>query len=283
MRVMVTGVKGQLGHDVVKRLEALGIEAKGTDIHDLDLTDREATLAMIKQYKPDAVVHCAAYTAVDLAEEEAEKCARINVEGARNVALGCRAVNAKLVYISTDYVFDGQGEEPFGEDQAQDPINVYGLTKSQGEDVSRELVDKLFIVRISWVFGLNGKNFVKTMLRLGAERERITVVCDQIGSPTYTKDLAVLLCQMIQTEKYGVYHATNEGYCSWQEFAAAIMEKAGLNCEVAPILSKDYPAKAKRPYNSRLCKDKLDREGFDRLPAWQNALDRYLAELQNQA
>jgi len=279
VRVMVTGAAGQLGYDVIKRLNELGIEAKGTDIQDLDLTKQDEVIASIAAYKPDAVVHCAAYTAVDLAEDEREKCALINVEASRNVAMGCKHIGAKMVYISTDYVFDGQGEEPFEEESAKDPINVYGFTKSQGEDVCLELVEKLFIVRISWVFGVNGKNFVKTMLRLGAQREKLTVVCDQIGSPTYTRDLAVLLCQMIQTDKYGVYHATNEGYCSWQEFARTIMEKAGLNCQVDPILSADYPAKAKRPNNSRLSKTKLDEAGFERLPSWQDALERYLKEL----
>ena len=279
MRVMVTGAAGQLGYDVIKRLNELGNEAKGTDIQDLDLTKQEEVIASIAAYKPDAVVHCAAYTAVDLAEDEREKCALINVEASRNVAMGCKHIGAKMVYISTDYVFDGQGEEPFEEESAKDPINVYGFTKSQGEDVCLELVEKLFIVRISWVFGVNGKNFVKTMLRLGAQREKLTVVCDQIGSPTYTRDLAVLLCQMIQTDKYGVYHATNEGYCSWQEFAQTIMKKAGLNCQVDPILSADYPAKAKRPNNSRLSKTKLDEAGFERLPSWQDALERYLKEL----
>jgi len=279
VRVMVTGAAGQLGYDVIKRLNELGIEAKGTDIQDLDLTKQDEVIASIAAYKPDAVVHCAAYTAVDLAEDEREKCALINVEASRNVAMGCKHIGAKMVYISTDYVFDGQGEEPFEEESAKDPINVYGFTKSQGEDVCLELVEKLFIVRISWVFGVNGKNFVKTMIRLGAQREKLTVVCDQIGSPTYTRDLAVLLCQMIQTDKYGVYHATNEGYCSWQEFARTIMEKAGLNCQVDPILSADYPAKAKRPNNSRLSKTKLDEAGFERLPSWQDALERYLKEL----
>lgn len=279
MRVLVTGVAGQLGHDVVKRLNELGLDVKGTDINDLDLTRNEDVAACINAYKPDAVIHCAAYTAVDLAEDEREKCELINVKATENVAMACKGVNAKLVYISTDYVFDGQGEEAFDEDSRKDPINAYGLTKSQGEDVCRELLEKLFIVRISWVFGINGKNFVKTMLRLGAEREKLTVVCDQIGSPTYTRDLAVLLCEMIQTEKYGVYHATNEGYCSWQEFAQAIMDKSGLSCRVDPILSVDYPAKAKRPYNSRLSKKKLDTAGFKHLPHWQDALERYLEEL----
>ncbi|MBQ2699594.1 MAG: dTDP-4-dehydrorhamnose reductase [Clostridia bacterium] len=283
MKVWVTGAAGQLGHDVMKRLYELNIEAKGTDVQELDLTDRGATLAAIESYQPDVVVHCAAYTAVDQAEDEPEKCARINVDATRNVALGCQKTGAKLVYISTDYVFNGQGEHPFLEDQLKEPINAYGLTKAQGEDVCRELVEKLFIVRISWVFGINGKNFVKTMLRLGAERKELTVVCDQIGSPTYTWDLAQLLCQMIQTQKYGVYHATNEGYCSWQEFAQAIMDKAGLDCIVKPILSKDYPAKAKRPFNSRMSKKKLDEAGFARLPHWEDALERYLQELKDQA
>lgn len=282
MRVMVTGAAGQLGHDVMARLEALKMEAKGTDIADLDLTDEAATLAAIEAYRPDAVVHCAAYTAVDKAEEEREKCARINVEGTKNVARACGRTGAKLLYISTDYVFDGQGDKPFEADHPKAPINYYGLTKALGEEACQALTAKLFIVRIAWVFGLNGKNFVKTMLRLGRERKSVSVVTDQTGSPTYTKDLAELLCDMIQTERYGVYHATNEGFCSWNDFAREIMAQAGLSCRVEPVLAKDYPAQAKRPYNSRLSKDALEKAGFDRLPPWQDALARYLEELKTQ-
>lgn len=279
MKVMVTGVKGQLGYDVVKRLECLGIEAKGVDIDDFDLTDENAVLNAICQYDPDVVVHCAAYTAVDNAEDNRDLCYKVNVLGVRNVAYACREVDAKMVYISTDYVFNGQGEEFFKPEDKKEPINYYGETKSLGEDEVTKLLEKFFIIRISWVFGKNGKNFVKTMLRLGAEKDELNVVCDQIGSPTYTVDLARLICDMIQTEKYGIYHATNEGVCSWAEFTEEIMKQAGLGMKVNHITSDKYPSKAKRPFNSRMSKDKLDENGFERLPDWKDALSRYLEEL----
>ena len=276
MKILVTGVKGQLGYDVVKRLDELGIENKGVDIEDFDLTDSEAVSAYIKNYAPDAVIHCAAYTAVDKAEDNAEVCEAVNRFGTRNVANACRDIEAKMIYISTDYVFEGNGERFYEPDDAKAPQSVYGLTKSQGEDEVTALLSKYFIVRISWVFGLNGANFVKTMMRLGAERESLNVVADQIGSPTYTLDLARLLCDMVVTEKYGIYHATNEGICSWCEFAQAIMEEAGLDCKVNPITSDQYPARAKRPLNSRMSKDKLEANGFERLPEWRDALKRYI-------
>lgn len=279
MKVLVTGVKGQLGYDTVKRLTALGIECKGVDIDDFDLTDRDAVKKNICDYAPDAVVHCAAFTAVDKAEEAREVCYKVNVEGTENVALACREINAKMVYISTDYVFNGQGENFFEPTDKKEPINYYGETKSLGEDKVREITDKYFIIRISWVFGINGANFVKTMIRLGKERDELNVVCDQIGSPTYTKDLAVLIAHMVQTEKYGIYHATNEEICSWAEFADAIMKEANLNTVVNPITSDKYPSKAKRPFNSRMSKDKLEANGFDRLPSWRDALKRYITEL----
>lgn len=279
MKVLVTGVKGQLGYDVVKRLTALGIENKGVDIDDFDLTDKAAVLRYVTDYAPDAVVHCAAYTAVDKAEDNAELCEAVNRFGTRNIAEACKAVDAKMMYISTDYVFEGEGERFYEPDDEKCPQSVYGMTKSQGEDEVTALLTKYFIVRISWVFGINGGNFVKTMMRLGAERESLTVVCDQIGSPTYTEDLAVLLCDMIVGDKYGIYHATNEGVCSWYEFACAIMEEAGLDCKVSPIPSSQYPAKAKRPYNSRMSKDKLIKNGFSRLPEWRDALARYIKAL----
>lgn len=280
MKVLVTGVKGQLGYDVVKRLNLLGIACKGVDIEDFDLTDEAAVLNGICAYGPDAVVHCAAYTAVDKAEENRELCYRVNVLGTRNVAMACREIDAKMIYISTDYVFNGQGETPFAPEDTKEPINYYGETKARGEDEVTRLLNKYFIVRISWVFGINGANFVKTMLRLGKEKDELTVVGDQIGSPTYTFDLAVLLCDMLQTEKYGVYHATNEGLCSWAEFAQEIMAQAHLNMKIRPILSSEYPAKAKRPYNSRMSKEKLEQNGFGRLPDWRDALQRYLSELE---
>lgn len=280
MKVLVTGVKGQLGYDTVKRLTELGIECKGVDIDDFDLTDRDAVKKNICGYAPDAVIHCAAFTAVDKAEEARETCCKVNVDGTENVALACREINAKMVYISTDYVFNGQGENFFEPEDKKEPINYYGETKSLGEDKVREITDKYFIIRISWVFGINGANFVKTMIRLGKERDELNVVCDQIGSPTYTKDLAVLIADAVQTEKYGIYHATNEGICSWAEFADAIMKEAHLNTVVNPITSDKYPSKAKRPFNSRMSKDKLEANGFKRLPSWQDALKRYIAELE---
>lgn len=282
MKVLVTGVKGQLGFDVIRHLKLRGVECKGVDIEDFDLTDEAAVREAITAYAPGAVVHCAAFTAVDRAEEMQDVCRAVNVDGTRNVALVCREIGAKMVYISTDYVFDGQGERFFEPDDATAPVNFYGLTKLEGEKAVTALLEKYFIVRISWVFGVNGNNFVKTMLRLGAEREELTVVCDQIGSPTYTYDLAKLLCDMIETEKYGVYHATNEGICSWSEFASAIMKEGKRAAKVTPIPASSYPAKAARPYNSRMSKEKLDEAGFDRLPSWQDALARYIAELAEQ-
>lgn len=280
MKVLVTGVKGQLGYDMIRRLNERKIECKGVDLEDFDLTDREAVMAAVEAYAPDAVVHCAAYTAVDKAEEMQDVCRAVNVGGTRNIALACRAVGAKMIYLSTDYVFEGKGTEPFEPDSPKKPINFYGLTKLLGENEVTGLLDRYFIVRISWVFGTNGKNFVKTMLRLGKEKESVSVVNDQIGSPTYTYDLAALLCDMLESEKYGIYHATNEGFCAWSDFAAAIMQEGGLSCKVKPIPSSEYPAaKAARPANSRMSKERLVQAGFSRLPSWQDALHRYMIEL----
>lgn len=279
MKVLVTGVKGQLGYDVVKRLEKSGIECRGVDIQDFDLTNEEETKKYLLSYQPDAVIHCAAYTAVDKAEDEREKCYKINVTGTRYLAESCRALGSKMVYISTDYVFDGQGTEPFEVTDTPNPINYYGQVKYEGELEVKKAVDKFFIIRISWVFGINGGNFVKTMIRLGKENARQKVVSDQIGSPTYTYDLARLIRDMVVTEKYGIYHATNEGYCSWAEFASEIFKKAGLATDVNPIKTEDYPSRAIRPKNSRLSKKGLDLAGFKRLPDWKDALSRYIAEL----
>ena len=279
MKVLVTGVNGQLGYDVVKHLDALGIENKGVDIDDFDLTDENAVLNSVCAYAPDVVVHCAAYTAVDAAEDNRDLCYNVNVLGTRNIAYACRELDAKMVYISTDYVFGGQGEKFFLPEDKKEPINWYGETKSLGEDEVTRLIEKFFIIRISWVFGKNGKNFVKTMLRLGSEREELSVVCDQIGSPTYTVDLANLICNMIKTEKYGVYHATNEGICSWAEFTEEIIKQAGLTARVNHIPSSAYPSRAARPFNSRMSKEKISKNGFEKLPAWQDALSRYLEEL----
>jgi dTDP-4-dehydrorhamnose reductase len=279
MKVLVTGVKGQLGYDVVKRLTALNIEAVGVDIDDFDLTDENAVMAGIIKHTPDAIIHCAAYTAVDKAEDDNELCYKVNVLGTKNVALAAKKLDAKMIYISTDYVFEGTGEEYYKPDDKKNPVSEYGRTKSLGEDEVTALLEKFFIVRISWVFGINGNNFVKTMLRLGKERCELNVVSDQIGSPTYTVDLAVLLCDMIQSEKYGIYHATNEGLCSWADFAVSIMEMGGRSTKINYITSDQYPTKAKRPFNSRMDKSKLEDNGFKRLPDWQNALERYIEEL----
>lgn len=279
MKVLVTGFNGQLGYDVIKELDSRAVECKGVDLQDFDITDREQTLSYIKEYKPDVVVHCAAYTAVDKAEDDEENCRKVNVEGSENLALACKELDAKMLYVSTDYVYGGNGDTPFETSDETDPKSVYGRTKLEGENAVRKHLDKYFVVRTSWVFGINGNNFVKTMLRLGAERDELNVVADQIGSPTYTPDLARLICDLIVTEKYGIYHGTNENYCSWAEFAAEIMRLGGRKAIVNPIPSSQYPARAQRPLNSRLSKTCLDEAGIDRLPTWQNALERYIGEL----
>mgnify|MGYP002797485383 FL=1 len=277
MKILVTGVNGQLGYDVMNELAKRGIEGVGTDVDNMDVTDAAACERVIKEVGPDAVMHCAAYTAVDAAEDNVELCRKINGEGTRSIAVVCRELDIPMMYISTDYVFDGQGTRPWEPDDERHPLNVYGQTKYEGELAVEELLEKYFIVRIAWVFGVNGKNFIKTMLRLGKERGKVSVVNDQIGSPTYTYDLARLLVDMIQTDKYGRYHATNEGLCSWYEFACEIFKKAGMDSvEVTPVTSAEYPAKAARPFNSRMSKEKLTENGFERLPSWQDALERYL-------
>lgn len=281
MKVLVTGVNGQLGHDVVNELEKRGMEAVGTDINDMDITDAESVDRVIKAESPDAVIHCAAYTAVDAAEDNEEICRRINVDGTQHIADVCKELDIKMIYISTDYVFGGQGERPWEPDDERAPQSVYGQTKYEGELAVQNTLSKYFIVRIAWVFGVNGKNFVKTMLRLSENHDRVTVVNDQFGSPTYTYDLARLLVDMVLTEKYGIYHATNEGICSWYEFACAIFKEAGIKMDVVPVTTAEYGAKANRPYNSRMSKEKLAENGFEKLPAWQDALKRYLAELKN--
>jgi len=276
MKVLVTGADGQLGYDVVKELNKRNIDCYGATIKDFDLTDEKATKGFILDYKPDAVIHCAAYTAVDKAEEEKELCYAVNTLGTRYVAEAVAKLGLKIIYISTDYVFDGTKPEPYEVWDQPNPINHYGYTKYLGEEEVKKLTEKYFIVRTSWVFGENGNNFVKTMLALGKQRSEIRVVSDQIGSPTYTKDLARLLVDMVQTDKYGIYHATNEGYCSWYEFAVEIFKQAGMNVKIIPITSEEYPTKAKRPRNSRLDKSCLDRGGFGRLERWEAALDFFL-------
>ncbi len=276
MKVFVTGVKGQLGFDVVNELKKRGHEAIGVDIDEMDITDEVSVNRVIRAAAPDAVIHCAAYTAVDAAEENEELCRNVNAKGTEYIAKVCRELDIRMMYISTDYVFDGQGTRPWEPDDEREPLNVYGQTKYEGELAVEENLAKYFIVRIAWVFGVNGKNFIKTMLNLGKTHDKLTVVADQIGSPTYTYDLARLLVDMIETEKYGRYHATNEGLCSWYEFACEIFNQAGMNVKVEPVGSDQYPVKAKRPMNSRMSKDKLDENGFSRLPSWQDALKRYL-------
>lgn len=279
MKVLVTGVNGQLGYDVCKVLDARGIENRGVDIQDFDITDGAAVHAYITEYHPDAVIHCSAWTAVDKAEDEPEKVRAVNTEGTRNIAAACKAISAKMLYISTDYVFPGTGEKFYEPDDPTGPLGVYGATKLGGELAVRELLERYFIVRTSWVFGVNGNNFVKTMLRLSETRNELNVVCDQIGSPTYTADLAPLLCDMIMTEKYGTYHATNEGVCSWAEFAEEIFRLAGKDITIHPIPTSEYPTRAVRPLNSRMSKDKLTAMGFSRLPDWHYALERYIGSL----
>ena len=303
MRVFVTGAGGQLGHDVMNNLHARGYEGIGSDIAPvysgiadgsavttmpyiaLDITNAEAVRAVIAQVCPDVVVHCAAWTAVDLAEDadKVEKVRAINAGGTQNIANVCKELDCKMVYLSTDYVFDGQGEQPWLPDcKDYKPLNVYGETKLEGELAVANTLDKYFIVRISWVFGLNGKNFIKTMVNLGKTHDTLRVVCNQIGTPTYTLDLARLLVDMIETEKYGYYHATNEGgYISWYDFACEIFRQAGMNTRVIPVTTAEYGlSKAARPFNSRLDKRKLTEAGFNPLPNWQDALSRYLKEAQ---
>ena len=299
MKVLVTGVAGQLGHDVMNELAKRGYDGIGTDIADsysgvqdntavvgmpyvrLDITDAESVEKTIKEIKPDAVVHCAAWTAVDAAEDEEnrDKVFAVNVEGTKNIARICKEIDEKMVYTSTDYVFDGQGTEPWKPDcKEYAPLNIYGQSKLNSELAVSEILDKYFIVRIAWVFGTNGNNFIKTMLKVGKKFDTIRVVNDQIGTPTYTYDLARLLVDMIETDKYGYYHATNEGgYISWYDFACEIFRQAGYSTNVNPVTTEEYGiSKAKRPFNSRLDKAKLIENGFTPLPDWQEALKRYL-------
>lgn len=292
MKVLVTGVKGQLGHDVVNELNKRGHDAVGVDIEEMDITDASSVRRVLMEVTPEAVIHCAAWTAVDDAEDEdkQEKVHLVNVTGTENIAKVCKELNCKMMYISTDYVFNGEGEnfwEP--DDMDRQPLNVYGQSKYEGEIAIEHILDKYFIVRIAWVFGVNGKNFIKTMLNLGKNHDKLTVVCDQIGSPTYTYDLARLLVDMIETDKYGRYHATNEGICSWYDFACEIFKQAAAlghseydseHLTVEPVTADHYPAKAKRPSNSRMSKEKLTENGFERLPSWQDAVRRYLMEIE---
>lgn len=302
MKVLVTGVNGQLGHDTINELIKRGHSVISSDITEnysgsldgssvvtspyvrMDITDKDSVNEVINTYSPDAVIHCAAWTNVDGAEdsENRDKVFRINSDGTRNIAEAVKRIDGKMVYISTDYVFSGLGDKPWSADEKDfNPLNVYGESKLQGEKAVASTLDKYFIVRTAWVFGLNGKNFIKTMLNLCKTHNELRVVNDQIGTPTYTKDLAVLLCDMIESDKYGFYNATNEGgYISWAEFAKAIFEKAKYDTKVIPVTTAEYGlSKAKRPFNSRLDKSKLVENGFSLLPTWQDALKRYLEEL----
>ena len=303
MKVFVTGVGGQLGHDLINELTSRNIECVGSDLApsysgimdgsaavnapyvSLDITDREAVMKTVAEIKPDAVMHCAAWTAVDAAEDDDKKDTvfKVNANGTENIADACKMNGAVMLYLSTDYVFDGKGEKPWDPDCTDyAPLSVYGLSKLRGEEAVRERLNKYFIVRIAWVFGLNGKNFIRTMLKLSETRDELNVVCDQIGTPTYTYDLARLLVDMILTDKYGTYHATNEGgYISWADFAEAIMKEAGRSTKINRVTTEEYGvSKAARPFNSRLDRSKLTANGFEPLPDWRDALKRYLGEME---
>ena len=280
MKVLVTGIAGQLGFDVVRQLDRLRIENKGVDLQDFDLTDQTAVMKAVSEYHPDVIVHCAAYTNVDKAETEPETCCAVNGGGTVNLVRAALAVNAALLYVSTDYVFPGNGTEPFETDFPVGPKNVYGLSKLQGEEAVRGLMTRYWIVRTSWVFGLNGRNFVRTMLRLGREKSELTVVDDQTGSPTYTPDLARVICDLIRGDRYGVYHATNDGFCTWADFAAEIMRQSGRSCAIRRVTSEEYAgSQTKRPKNSRLSKKSLVQAGVTPPQRWQDALSAYLIEL----
>ncbi len=284
MKYLVTGYKGQLGYDVVRELKKRNIadsDIYPMDINDMDITNRDEVMTKVNEIKPDVIFHNAAWTNVDGAEDMKEACEKVNYLGAKNMADAAKTVGAKIVYISTDYVFDGTKDGMYEIDDKPNPLSVYGKTKYQGEEAVRDY-EKHFIVRISWVFGINGKNFIRTMLKLSESRDELNVVADQVGSPTYTVDLAKLLVDMVNTEKYGTYHANNEGFCSWAEFAKYIFDSSNIKMKVNPIPTKDYPQKATRPLNSKLSKKSLDDAGFDRLPDWMDAVNRYKEELINE-
>ncbi len=282
MKILVTGAAGQLGYDVCRELDRWGIEHKGIDRTDLDICDKQAVEAYLLAYAPEAVIHCAAYTAVDKAEEEPDVCLAVNAGGTQNLAEVCKQLGAKLLYISTDYVFDGLGEQFYAVDAMAEPVNIYGKSKLAGELAVKSILEKYFIVRTSWMFGGRGNNFVRTMLRLAETQAEVGVVADQVGSPTYTVDLAKLLVDMIQTDKYGVYHAANEGVCSRAEFVKEIFKQADRYVKVKRLATAEYPAKAARPLNSRLAMDSLDSAGFKRLPDWRDALARFIKEMERQ-
>lgn len=276
MKILVTGVKGQLGYDVVKALESRGYQPVGVDREEMDLMNNNMIQNFIMNLKPEAIIHCAAYTAVDQAEEEVEICYQINAEAVKVIAECAKTLDIPMIYISTDYVFDGTKASEYVETDIPNPINVYGASKLKGEQYVQQLLEKFYIVRISWVFGINGNNFIKTMQRLGNEQDQLNIIHDQVGSPTYTAHLAPLLVDMIETDQYGIYHATNEGYCSWYEFADEIFKQSQLDVMLHPITTDQYKTKAKRPLNSKMSKQKLSDYGFHRLPTWQEALKNYI-------
>ncbi len=278
MKVLVTGASGQVGWAACRQLAAQGTKHLGVSSADFDIGDAVGVSRAISAYAPDAVLHCAAYTNVDAAEEDRARCHAVNAEGTEHIAAACQEVGAKLLYVSTDYVFSGQGDSPYQVGDPVGPINWYGETKRQGENAVRRTLERYFIVRTSWVFGENGRNFIRTIARVAKEKGELRVVDDQIGSPTYAKDLAAMLVQMIQTEQYGTYHATNEGFCSWYQLACAALPVLGIAATVHPVHTDAYPTKAKRPMNSRLDKAKLSEKGFARLPAWQDAVRVFCAE-----
>lgn len=288
IKIIVTGVKGQLGYECVRELKERGFtNVLGIDIEDLDITNEQAVREFFDKHEPKVLMHNAGWTAVDKAEEFPEKVYAVNALGPKYLSEACKKHGAKMVFISTDYVFDGKGETPFEVDSPKVGLSVYGKSKSAGEDFVKENLKEHFIVRISWAFGINGNNYVKTMLKLAETRTELNIVCDQIGSPTYMYDLSKLLCDMIETEKYGTYHATNEGYCSWYDFTKYIYEVAGIKTvDVKPITTAEYqklvPAQANRPLNSRMSKKSLDEAGFNRLPTWQDATRRFLKELKGE-
>lgn len=279
MKILVTGASGQLGHDVCRELDRRGIENLGPSSREMDICNREAVYETLEGYMPDAVIHCAAYTRVDMAESEPERCWSVNADGTRNIASVCRKLNIKLLYVSSEYVFPGTGDSFYRTDDAANPRNVYGASKLAGELAVKSLLRRSFILRTSWVFGENGGNFIKTVLRLSETRDKISVVCDQIGSPSYTADLAPLLCDMVLSEKYGVYHATNEGVCSRFELAQEIFRLAGRNIDLIPVSTAQFPSPAARPLNSRLDNSSLTNAGFQRLPDWHTALEAYIKKI----
>ncbi|RDY27411.1 dTDP-4-dehydrorhamnose reductase [Romboutsia weinsteinii] len=276
MKILVTGIKGQLGYDVIKELNKRNYEAIGVDIDEMDLTCEEQIKTCINSHKPDWIIHCAAYTAVDPAEDNEHICRKINSTSVKTIASMCKNLDIPMIYISTDYIFDGSKEGEYVEDDLANPINIYGKTKYEGELYVQSLLEKYYIVRISWVFGENGKNFIDTMLNLSKNKDKISVINDQIGSPTYTKDLAPLLVDMLETDKYGIYHATNEGYCTWYEFAKHIFDVANIDIELKPILTSEYPSNATRPMNSKMSKEKLIQSGFKPLRSWKDAVQEYI-------